>query len=101
MQTEPSSYRPHTSGHDYHEAGIYLVTLVVTGRERRLSALNNDENKPEILLTDVGRIVQEELDKTALIQSSKGILSLFDIDCGVSCAFSGCSMIAMLQQYVM
>lgn len=66
------SYRPHTSGHNYHEAGIYLITLVVTGRERRLSALNDNAEHPDVLLSDVGRIVQEEWDKTAVIQRGKG-----------------------------
>lgn len=68
----PTSYRPHNPGHDYYDPGAYLITLVVTGRERRLSTLNNDEQHPDVLLTDTGRIVQEEWNKTAAIQASKG-----------------------------
>lgn len=34
---EVSSYRPRNSGHDYYGRGTYLVTLVVSGRERLLS----------------------------------------------------------------
>lgn len=74
--SEVKPYRPHNPGHDYYEAGAYLITLVVTGRESnhhaRLSSLNNDESHPGVLLTDVGRIVQEEWEKTAAIQAAKG-----------------------------
>lgn len=67
-----NSYRPHTPGHDYYDAGAYLITLVVTERERRLSALNDNEQLPDVILTDAGRIVKEEWEKTALIQLQKG-----------------------------
>lgn len=67
-----SPYRPHNAGHDYYEAGAYLVTLVVTGRVPRLSALSNDVRQPGVLLTDTGRIVQDEWAKTAAIQAQKG-----------------------------
>lgn len=72
LPIENSPYRPHTPGYDYHEAGIYLVTLVVTGRERRLSVLNDNAEAPDVVLTDTGRIVQEEWLKTADIQAQKG-----------------------------
>lgn len=67
-----STYRPHDPGHDYYEAGAYLITLVVTERERCLSVLNNDTKDPDVVLTDTGRIVKEEWDKTTAIQASKG-----------------------------
>lgn len=67
-----SSYRPHNPGHDYYDAGAYLITLVVTGRERRLSELNDNAQAPGVVLSDVGRIVYEEWQKTAQIQAQKG-----------------------------
>lgn len=72
MSSIKSSYRPHNPGHDYYEAGAYLITLVVTERERCLSTLNNDTKNPDVLLTPTGRIVKEEWDKTTAIQASKG-----------------------------
>lgn len=67
-----TSYRPHTQGYDYYEAGAYLITLVVQERERILSQLNDDPKQPTVNLTDVGRIVHEEWLKTEAIQSSRG-----------------------------
>lgn len=70
METSP--YRPHNPGHDYYEPAAYLVTLVVTGREPRLSSLNNDSANPSVILSDTGRIVKEEWEKTAAIQANHG-----------------------------
>lgn len=42
MAATQSPYRPHNPGHDYYEAGAYLITLVVGERERILSSLNGD-----------------------------------------------------------
>ena len=67
-----SSYRPHNAGYDYHDAGAYLITLVVTEREQCLSMLNDNIHKPAVTLTNTGRIVMEEWEKTAEIQASKG-----------------------------
>lgn len=67
-----SPYRPHNPGHDYYEAGAYLITLVIAGRERRLSALNDDAEAPDVVFAAVGRIVEEEWAKTAAIQAQKG-----------------------------
>lgn len=69
-----TSYRPHTQGYDYYEAGAYLITLVVQERERILSQLNDDPKQPTVNLTDVGRIVHEEWQKTEAIQCSRGRL---------------------------
>lgn len=71
MQT---SYRPHNAGHDYYEAGTYLITLVVSGRQRLLSTLGNDPRNPTLALSQVGAIVGEEWEKTAVIQQSRGRL---------------------------
>lgn len=67
-----SPYRPHNPGHNYHEAGTYLITLVVTGREPRLSRLNDDAQQPAVELLPKGAIVAEEWEKTAAIQQKKG-----------------------------
>lgn len=66
------SYRPHNPGHDYYEAGAYLITLVVGERDRILSNLNGDAKLPGVVLTDVGRIVHEEWEKTQAIQQGRG-----------------------------
>ena len=67
-----SPYRPHNPGHDYYEAGAYLITLVVTERERCLSTLGTDARQPSVALSPTGRIVSEEWEKTAAIQREKG-----------------------------
>lgn len=69
-----SSYRPHNPGHDYYEAGAYLITLVVGERERILSSLNDDAKQPGVVLSQVGRIVHEEWEKTEAIQCGRGRL---------------------------
>ena len=38
------SYRPRNAGHDYYGRGTYLITLVVSGRERLLSGFASGEN---------------------------------------------------------
>lgn len=67
-----SSYRPHNSGHDYYEAGAYLITLVVTERQPSLSTLGTNPRSPSVELLPVGRIVQEEWERTETIQRSRG-----------------------------
>lgn len=68
----PSPYRPRTKGHDYYDRGVYLITLVVRERQRLLGELNMDLHVPGVNLTELGKIVEEEWDKTAAIQASKG-----------------------------
>lgn len=68
----PSSYRPRTQGHDYYDRGVYLITLVVRERQRLLGGLNMDLRVPGVSLTELGKIVEEEWDKTAAIQAGKG-----------------------------
>ena len=75
MQNELSSYRPHDPGHDYYAPGVYLITLVVRNRERNhelLGRLNADLRAPGVLLTEVGRAVEEEWEKTPGIQGARG-----------------------------
>ena len=45
------SYRPHNSGHDYYDNGIYLITLVVGNRDRLLGELNMDVHNPSVSLS--------------------------------------------------
>ena len=54
------SYRPRNAGHDYYGRGTYLVTLVVSGRERLLSRFATDlGHKTTLALTPLGEAVQE------------------------------------------
>ena len=60
-----SAYRPRNPGHDYYGRGTYLVTLVVSGRERRLSHFaESNENKGTtergaLVLTSLGEAVEQ------------------------------------------
>ena len=65
------SYRPHNSGHDYYDKGIYLITLVVGNRDRLLGELNMDVRNPSVSLSSLGSAVMDEWRKTAAIQASK------------------------------
>ena len=67
-----SSYRPHNAGHDYYACGIYLITLVVTGRERLLSSLNMDVRHPDVVLTELGAAVISCWQQIPAIQEQKG-----------------------------
>ena len=71
---ETSSYRPRNAGHDYYGRGTYLITLVVSGRERLLSHFVADfghkhpesghkhpapgHEHPALTLTPLGEFVQ-------------------------------------------
>ena len=62
MQNVLSSYRPHDPGHDYYAPGVYLITLVVRNRERNhelLGRLNGDVKAPAVVLTEVGKAVED------------------------------------------
>ena len=49
-----SPYRPRNKGHDYCGRGVYLVTLVVSGRVPLLASLGEG-----LCLTEVGRMVEQ------------------------------------------
>lgn len=68
----PSSYRPHNPGHDYYERGIYLITLVVTERQRLLSRLNDDARHPAVVMSEIGEYVCQQWKKTEALQLAKG-----------------------------
>ena len=54
------------AGWDYGSDGWYFVTIVVHDRVRCLSQIADDA---EVLLTSIGRIVEDELLKTPMIRS--------------------------------
>ena len=68
-----SSYRPRNAGHDYYGVGTYLITLVVSERQRLLSKLNDDAKHPAVQLTAFGEIVQQEWERTPGKVASHGI----------------------------
>ena len=62
--TDALSYRPRNAGHDYYGRGCYLITLVVSGRERLLSSFVADLGrkpalgpKSTLALTPLGEAV--------------------------------------------
>lgn len=75
---EMSSYRPRNPGHDYYGRGTYLITLVVSGRQRLLSsfqctgAYNAHATESPLLLTPLGEQVQEAWLQTPVLQSAHG-----------------------------
>ena len=75
MSNMNASYRPHDPGQDYYAPGIYLITLVVRNRERNhelLGRLNNDVKAPAVVLSEIGKAVEEEWEKTPVIQQARG-----------------------------
>ena len=54
-----SSYRPHTPGYDYYDAGIYHITLVTRNREPLFGTLNMSAQQPAVILNEVGQAVME------------------------------------------
>lgn len=66
------SYRPHNSGHDYYGEGVYLVTLVIRGRDKLLSTLNQDVGNPQSVLSPLGKEVMRCCNYIPEIQAKKG-----------------------------
>ena len=52
---EAVSYRPRNAGHDYYGRGTYLITLVVSGRERLLSGFASGVATESRVTTENGR----------------------------------------------
>ncbi|MBQ4386222.1 MAG: hypothetical protein II822_01240 [Prevotella sp.] len=75
---EVSSYRPRNAGHDYYGRGIYLITLVVKGRERLLSQFvsgisHKDLKGSELLqLTPLGVTIQTAWQQIPARQATHG-----------------------------
>jgi len=78
-----SSYRPRNPGHDYYSRGTYIITLVVSGRERVLSCLAEGcdaagskqkgvmDRRP-LLLTPLGKAVEQTWLRTPEAQAVHG-----------------------------
>lgn len=82
MSEEVSSYRPRNAGHDYYGCGTYLITLVVSGRERLLSQFVTDLGRKPLpalpardllVLTPLGEAVQQAWQQIPDRQSAHGI----------------------------
>ena len=56
MAMTSASYRPRYPGHDYYGRGVYLVTLVISGRVPLLGRLGNYA----VHLSPLGEKVQQE-----------------------------------------
>ena len=67
-----SSYRPHTPGYDYYDAGIYHITLVTRNREPLFGALNMSAHQPAVILNEVGHAVMECWQKIPDHHAAKG-----------------------------
>lgn len=67
-----SSYRPHTPGYDYYDAGIYHITLVTRNREPLFGALNMSAHQPAVILNEVGQAVMECWHKIPEHHAAKG-----------------------------
>lgn len=75
---EATSYRPRNAGHDYFGRGTYLITLVVSGRERLLSHFASDVNAYKLagreclVLTPLGEAIQKAWQQIPVLQSAHG-----------------------------
>ena len=75
---EATSYRPRNAGHDYFGRGTYLITLVVSGRERLLSHLTTDVGHNKLagreclVLTPLGEAIQKAWQQIPVLQSAHG-----------------------------
>lgn len=67
-----SSYRPHTPGYDYYDAGIYHITLVTRNREPLFGTLNMSAHQPAVILNEVGQAVMECWHKIPEHHAAKG-----------------------------
>lgn len=72
------TYRPRNTGHDYYGRGLYLITLVVSGREHLLSRYV-DNPRPSMAstggglqLTPLGEAVLQSWQQTPAHQSAHG-----------------------------
>lgn len=68
-----SPYRPRNPGHDYYGRGVYLVTLVVSGRQPLLSTFAAEFGcKERLAPTPLGEAVLQAWQQTPAIQASHG-----------------------------
>lgn len=67
-----NSYRPRNSGHDYYGKGIYLITVVVSGRTPLLGSLGDDVTHPEVRLSSLGEVVWQTWERIPEKQAEHG-----------------------------
>ncbi|MCQ2249644.1 MAG: hypothetical protein MJZ66_00900 [Bacteroidales bacterium] len=72
MNSNTPAHRPHNKYHDYHERGIYLITIVVRDREHVFGELNMDSKHPGVILSDTGKAIKAEWEKTPAFHAAKG-----------------------------
>lgn len=72
MLSDTKPYRPHNPGHDYYGRGVYLITLVTRERKPLLGRLGNDITNPIVHLSDTGKIIMDEWQRTEAIQQKQG-----------------------------
>ena len=70
---EISPYRPRNKGHDYYGRGLYLITVVVSGRQPLLARFSTELGREEHLVpTQLGEAVREEWEATPAHQAARG-----------------------------
>ena len=67
-----SSYRPRNPGHDYYGKGVYLITLVVRGREPLLASFISEGGCEKIVPTALGEEMLLFWGQTAERQAAHG-----------------------------
>lgn len=69
MAQKNTSYRPHPKWHNYKARGIYMITLVVQNRDHILGELNMDAKNPGVILSETGKAIVEQWNKTSELQA--------------------------------
>lgn len=67
-----SSYRPRNPGHDYYGKGVYLITLVVRGREPLLASFSSEGGYEKLVPTVLGEELLLFWGQTAERQAAHG-----------------------------
>jgi REP element-mobilizing transposase RayT len=67
-----TSYRPRNPGHDYYGKGIYLITVVVSGRAPLFGCLGDNATHPEVRLSSLGEVVRETWERIPEKQAVHG-----------------------------
>ncbi len=70
---EISPYRPRNKGHDYYGRGLYLITVVVSGRQPLLARFSAELGREEHhVATPLGEAVREAWEDTPTHQAAHG-----------------------------
>ena len=67
-----SSYRPRNPGHDYYGKGVYLITLVVRGREPLLASFTSEDGCEKLVPAALGEELLLFWGQTAERQAAHG-----------------------------